>query len=182
MIPKPIRTSIIVFAFVAVLLGRASMAGQHRGVAALSVSLSHARMNASSLSFDWRLLNSSSKPLYVYSTFLKGPAAVVPTNQSGLIKVRTSLRTAESVGVNAYPPPKFLRIEPGEILSGKFVESKLSRGVRKGANAVEMEVAFGTEIDELKEQISMTSRNGEHPANPIVAWQTEVLGETALEK
>jgi len=118
----------------------------------------------------------------VYSTFLEGPAALVPTNQGGLVSVRTSLRTPEPAGVNAYPSAKFLRIESGGVLTGRFMETKLDTSVLKGANTLEMEVAFGTEIDELKRQISMTSRNGEHPGNPIVAWQSEVFGRTAIER
>jgi hypothetical protein len=118
----------------------------------------------------------------VYATFLPGPAAVAPINQSGLIKVRTSLSTIESVGVNAYPAAKFLRIEPNGVLTGKFVERKLNLDVLKGAKAVELEVAFGSKIDELERRIAATSLNGEHPANPIVAWQTEAVGEATVEK
>jgi hypothetical protein len=75
-----------------------------------------------------------------------------------------------------------LRIEPGGIASGTFIESKLSRSELDGVGAVEMEVAYGTQIEQLKRQIQATSRNGEHPANPIVAWQTVAVGEAKVGK
>jgi hypothetical protein len=43
-----------------------------------------------------------------------------------------------------------------------------------------MEVAFGREVEEVKRQIALTSRNGNHPANPIVSWQSEALGTSPL--
>lgn len=156
--------------------------GQTSNTSALSISLSHAQVGRSSLSFDWLLRNASREPIYVYSSFLYGPAALEPVNDNGTIRVRSSLKTPESVGVNAYPSAKFLRIEPGATLSGKFQERKLDRPVLKGARAVEMEVAIGGEVDEVKRKISMTARNGEHPANPIVAWQTEITGTVFINK
>ena len=150
--------------------------GQASNSSVLSISVSHARVSWSTLSFDWCLRNGSREPIYVYSSFLYGPAALEPVNDKGTIRVRSSLKTPESVGVNAYPPAKFVRIEPGATLAGKFHESKLDRSILREARAVELEVGFGAEVDELKRKISATGRNGEHPANPIVAWQTETMG------
>lgn len=163
--------------------GMPTMAGQdeHRGEE-LSVSLSHVKLEHSSLSFDWKIRNSSVETLYVYSTFLKGPSADIVGNESGVLKVRTSLGSAESVGVNAYPLAQFQRVEPSKSITGHFLEKKLDRKILKGGDAVEFEVAFGGEVDEVKRQIAVTSRNGQHPANPIVAWQTQVFGTAQLSK
>lgn len=158
-----------------------SFAGQTSSVA-LSVSLTRARIHGNSLSFDWKIVNQSTKPLYVYATFLNGPAAVPPRNEGGTIKIRTSLGAREPAGVNAYPAARFRVVGPGAFIKGKFTEGRLGHKVLTGANAVEMQVAFGSEIDELKREIHKTSYNGEHPANPIVTWQTTAFGQTRLEK
>jgi hypothetical protein len=148
----------------------------------ISLSLSDVHLNHQSLSFVWHLVNRSSEPLYVYSTFLYGPAAATATTQAGLLCVRTSLSHAESVGVNAYPPAEFLRIEPGSALDGKFVDRHLGYSTAMDVRALQVEVGFGSEIEELKHQIALTSRNGNHPANPIVAWQTEVFGTSPIRR
>ena len=158
--------------------GTDSMA-QKDNQTALSVSLSDARLSHKTLSFTWHLKNRSSEPLYVYSTFLNGPPAATAV-QPGVICERTSLRTAETAGVNAYPPAKFLRIEAGETLDGRFVDRQADAAVFRGITTVEMEVAFGREVEELKRQIVLSSGNGNHPANPIVSWQTEALGKSPL--
>lgn len=145
----------------------------------LSVSLSDARLSHKTLSFRWHLTNKSGGPLYVYATFLNGPPAATAV-QSGVICEKTSLSTAEPVGVNAYPPAKFLRIEAGETLDGKFVDRQAGTAVFTGVTTVEMEVAFGKEVEELKRQIALTSRNGNHPANPIVSWRTEATGTARI--
>ena len=162
----------------AVGIGISSMA-QQESKAALSVSLSNARLHHKTLSFAWHIDNRSSEPLYVYSTFLNGPAAAT-TAHGTVLQERTSLKATEPVGVNAYPPAKFLRIEPGGFLDGKFVDRQANLTLLKGATTVEMEVAFGREAEEVTRQVALTSRNGNHPANPIVAWQTEALGSTLL--
>ena len=160
--------------------GTDSMA-QKDNQTALLVSLSDARLSHKTLSFTWHLKNRSSEPLYVYSTFLSGPpAATAAQPQPGVICERTSLRTAETAGVNAYPPAKFLRIEAGETVDGRFVDRQADPAVFRGITTVEMEVAFGREVEELKRQIALTSGNGNHPANPIVSWQTEALGKSLL--
>src|SRR5258708_6172474 len=110
MMPIRLRLSVGPLLCLTILLGGGMVIGQNAHLSALSVSLSHARLSHSSLSFDWQLVNSSSEPLYVYATFIGGPAAVALTTQSGAIKVRTSLSTALPVGVNAYAAAKFLRI------------------------------------------------------------------------
>src|SRR5260370_24338611 len=121
---RHVATSIVFLAFLVTLIGATGIEGQNDSAAVLSLSLGHARIHGSSLSFDWRISNSSSKRVYVYATFLWGPAALEPTNQAGLVRVRTSLSTPEPAGANAYPPAKFLRIEPGAVLSGRFTTVK----------------------------------------------------------
>jgi hypothetical protein len=175
------RTSILLLVLTLPFTSSGSLPAQNLPVI-LSVSLANARIHGSSLSFDWQLANHSTKPLYVYATFLNGPAVLPPANQAGIIKVRTSLNAREPVAVNAYPAARFLLVEPGSLISGRFSEKKLDRDVLVGAKKVEMQVAFGFEVDKLKREISSTAYNGEHPANPIVAWQTVAFGQTELER
>jgi hypothetical protein len=146
---------------------------------ALQVSLSNARLNHRVLSFTWHIVNHSSEPLYVYSTFLKGPAAAEMV-RGDTLQVRTSLRVAEAVGVNAYPRAMFSRLEPGGTLDGKFVEKQMDDAAFSRASRVELEVAFGKDPEALKREIAEASRNGRHPANPIVRWQTEAIGTAPL--
>jgi hypothetical protein len=152
---------------------------QQKNKPVLSVSLSNARLHHKTLSFAWHIDNRSSEPLYVYSTFLNGPPAATTANGT-VLQERTSLSATEPVGVNAYPPAKFLRIEPGGVLDGKFVDRQVNLTMLKGITTVEMEVAFGREAEEVTRQVALTSRNGNHPANPIVTWQTEALASTSL--
>jgi len=58
----------------------------------------------------------------------------------------------------------------------------LKPDILREAKAVELEVAFGSKIDELERRIAATSLNGDHPANPIIEWQTEAVGEAMVEK
>src|SRR5260370_2263159 len=147
MTKRHLPTSIVFLAFLVTLIGATGIEGQNDSAAVLSLSLGHARIHGSSLSFDWRISNSSSKRVYVYATFLWGPAALEPTNQAGLVRVRTSLSTPEPAGVNAYPPAKFLRIEPGGVLSGRVTGGNIDPEILKGGNAAEMGAAIRYWVD-----------------------------------
>jgi len=144
------------------------------------VSVSNARLIHRTLAFAWHIVNRSGEPLYLYSTFLKGPAATALTLRGSTIYVRTSLCAAEAVGVNAYPIATFVRLGPGGVLDGKFVERQIDEPAFSSASDVELEVAFGKDVEELKRQIAGTSQTGDHPANPIVHWQTEATGGAPL--
>src|SRR5260370_11966282 len=171
-------TSIVFLAFLVTLIGATGSEWQNDCAAVLSLSLGHARIDGSCLCVGWRISNRSRKRVYVYATFLWGPAALEPTNQAGLVRVRTSLSTPEPAGVNAYPPAKFLRIEPGGVLSGRFTEGKLDRKILKGGKPVEMDGALGSEINQPKKKISMTPFKDQHPQNPLLPFPTQPLTET----
>lgn len=127
--------------------------------------------------FDWAITNPAREPIYVYSTFLKGPAASRSFDEkSHVYTIWTSLPEKADYSVNDYPPAKFIPLKPGEILRGRFIEypgrpdlctncGKLPKGVTR----IAFQVAFGSSTESVETEL----RGGHyvHPGNPIVQWQ-----------
>jgi hypothetical protein len=131
-------------------------------------------------SAKWTIANGSSKTIWIYSTFLKGPGAGITEDASGVVILRTSIASIETVGVNTYPRADFLKLAPGMTISGTLADELPTELRQTLPRRLRMEVAFGLTIDGVRERIAEAYRNGEHPANPIIRWRTELFGEASF--
>jgi hypothetical protein len=130
------------------------------------------------LRLSWKITNNSAKTVYVYASFLHGPAAAYETNDKDVLAVNTSLTRKSPVGVNFYPKAEFLELAPGKSLSGTLRDAELPDSVlNPKPKAVTLNIAYGKDIAELKEQLRVARSSGQHPANPIVDWQTVAHSE-----
>lgn len=122
------------------------------------------------VAFDWAITNSGRQPVYVYATFLGGHAVSLEFDEpSHLLTVWTSRPSEADFAVNAYPPAKFVKLKPGAVLRGHFVDSPKRKPPVTGATQLAFAVAFG----ESTESVETAIREGRyvHPANPLVQWQ-----------
>lgn len=127
--------------------------------------------------FDWIITNHEKQPVYIYSTFLRGPAASRSFDErSHVYTIWTSLPEKADYSVNDYSPAKFILLKSGEVLRGRFLEyprhpdgcAKCGK-LPKGAANISFAVAFGGSTESVEKAL----REGHyiHPANPIVEWQ-----------
>ncbi len=87
--------------------------------------------------------------------------------------MNTSLMHKAPVGVNFYPEAQFLKLAPGKSIRGTLRDAELPDSVVKaGPKAAMLNVAFGSEIAQLEQAVRMARLSDQHPANPIVEWQT----------
>lgn len=133
-------------------------------------------MKEGGIRLDWRLTNPSNSPLFVYSTFLRGPATEWGA-QGEVCEIHTSLAEKMfDVQLNYYPKAEFMEIEPGGERNGVFADSRPSAECQKShPKGMIFLVGYGSDIRAVKEALqrvySSNSLHPEHPANPIVDWQ-----------
>jgi hypothetical protein len=124
------------------------------------------------LRLSWKIANESAKAVYVYATFLHGPPAGYETSDKGVLVVNTSMMRKSPVGVNFYPKAEFLELAPGRSLKGSLRDAALPDSILKPLpKAVMLNIAYGEDIAQVKEQLRVTRSTDQHPANPIVEWQ-----------
>ncbi len=155
-----------------------STAGAGRGIAQskterndVMVSISRASCSTQGkLAFDWVITSSEKEPVYVYATFLKGPAVSLDFDESShLLTIWTSRSSEADFAVNDYPRARFLKLQPGSALRGWFVDSPKRRPPVVGATQLAFAVAFGRETESV--ETALREAKYIHPANPIVQWQ-----------
>jgi hypothetical protein len=134
-----------------------------------------AKCGQNKASLTWRITNNESKAVYLYSTFLRGPAAAFDQDAQGVLNLHTSLQEKIHAGVNFYPNAEFIELAPGGSLEGTFRDKQLCSELPAAKpREVTLEVAFGFDVAQVKEAVHSATRSSEHPANPIVDWQTRV--------
>jgi hypothetical protein len=140
----------------------------------LQIHLLNAKVRGRKLTLRWQIANSGPAVVYVYSTFLHGPAAGYQLSDKSVLIVNTSLMTKSPVGVNFYPKAQFLKIEPGKSIRGTFRDGEGPDYLLKtgSSRAVILNVAYGSEIAQLEQGLRAVRSSDQHPANPIVEWQT----------
>ena len=142
----------------------------------LSVSISNAKCDdLGKPALTWEIANSEKEPVYVYSTFLKGPSASSSYDTaSHVYTIWTSLPKEAAYSVNDYPKADFVQLKPGQVLRGRFVERRENTcagcgSVPREATRIAIQVAFGLSTESVESEL----RQGHyvHPGNPIVRWQ-----------
>src|SRR5262249_54359384 len=130
------------------------------------------------LEFHWRISNAASEPVYVYSTLLRQPAGaeIDVDAQQSMIEIRFLRLQPIAVGVNSFPEAGFMQIAPNEAKEGRFQSAapvaQVSKEIKPGNWRVRIRVAYGYEIESLKNALAQSlARGEEHPINPIVRWQ-----------
>jgi hypothetical protein len=131
------------------------------------------RLSEKGLLLHWMIVNDSSKPVVIYSTFLYGPAVDHRVSVQGGAELFTSLIEHSEVDVNAYPKAKFIKLSPGESIQGDFKDSPLSESWVSAGMKICLDVAYGADDAIVRRAIAEQAMNphGGHPANPIVDWQ-----------
>ena len=164
---KPLCFAFLV-AFGAMAGGANGSPGTGLFVQALSARCAHER-----LVVTWRVTNVGTRPVYVYSTFLNGPAAGFEENSQRVLNLHTSLKGKVDAGVNSYPEAKFTGLSPGESIHGTLQDRTLCSELPKPrAKALVMDVAYGYEVEGVKAALLRSSNDpNRHPANPIVDWR-----------
>jgi hypothetical protein len=144
------------------------------------------------LKFDWRISNSGSKPVYVFSTILEPQnnafAELSIDTKDRMLGVGFS-RSVVAVGFPPYSFPKlqFKQIDPGQALNGRFtsdapiaqlkdfrlVGTKLDEiRLTPGAWRLRATIAYGYEVESVQQAVKVSMDAGqEHPINPVVRWQ-----------
>lgn len=152
------------------LICAATSAPQSAGV---HVEVLTARWSQKKLLLTWRIINNENRAVYIYSTFLRGPAAAFDQNTRGVLSLHTSLKNKIDAGVNFYPKAEFTELAPGGSIEGTFRDKQLcSELPASKPREVVLDVAFGFEVAKVKEALHLAVKSGEHPANPIVDWRT----------
>jgi hypothetical protein len=149
------------------------------------------------LEMQWKILNTSTQPVYIYSSLLQQPntyfAEIVVDFERKTIEVRfLSLRTLE-LSPNYFPKTEFIRIDPGQSQAGQFVSyhsleklireqsTKLpitKRNEKPGTWKVRSLVAYGDEIGSVQKAVAKLTASGTgHPINPVVEWQKVAYSE-----
>jgi hypothetical protein len=140
----------------------------------LQVHLLNANVHGRKLTLKWEIANNGPAVVYIYSTFLRGPAAGYELGDKGVLIANTSLMHKSPVGVNFYPRAQFLKIEPGKSIKGTLRDGEGPDSLLKteSSRAVILNVAYGSEIAQLEQALRAARSSDQHPANPIVEWQT----------
>ena len=137
----------------------------------MAVSIHHVLCDGlGKLALDWVITNTQKEPAYVYATFLRGPTVALDFDApSHLVTVWTSRPAEATFAVNDYPRPKFVRLRPGAVLRGRFVDYPRRKPPVVGATQLVFAIAFGQSAESVENEL----REGHygHPANPIVQWQ-----------
>jgi hypothetical protein len=166
------------YSILSVVLAFFSAAGVGKGIAQskternnVMVSISRASCSTQGkLSFDWVITGSEKEPVYVYGTFLKGPAVSLDFDESSrLLTIWTSRSSEADFAVNDYPRAKFLKLQPGSALRGRFVDSPKRKPPIGGVTQLAFAVAFGRETESV--ETALREAKYIHPANQIVQWQ-----------
>ena len=154
----------------------AAVFGQEKateGKSMLQLHLLNAKIHGRKLTLSWEIANNGPTVVHVYSTFLHGPSAGYELDNKGVLVANTSLMHKSPVGVNFYPKAEILKIEPGKSIKGTLRDGEGPDSLLKtGSKAVMLNVAYGTEIAQLEKALRAARSSDQHPANPIVEWQT----------
>jgi hypothetical protein len=143
------------------------------------------------LEFRWRVSNSGTQPIYIYSSLLKETfgADVEINPETKSIEVRFSRLQPIPVEPYYFPAAQFIKIDPGKTEEGTYTSHGPSKGLityrSNGTRVAELRlapgvweirflVAYGYEIDSLKQ----ASKTNEHPINPVVRWQRIAYSNT----
>lgn len=130
---------------------------------------------ATGIRFGWSIKNNSSDTVFIYTTFLTGPAAdsLEHHTRTSTIVIPSSVKSEVSFPPYSYPEPTFRALIPQESIEGTFSEpisSQLSCKLLLPKRLI-FEVAWGSEPSQVKAEILRIKKEGRlHPANPIVHW------------
>ena len=155
-----------------ILLGLVCAASDTPATHGVHVEVLNARCAKKKLLLSWRITNNESKPIYVYATFLKGPAAGFEEAEKGVLTLHTSLKGKIHAGVNFYPKAEFTELAPLSSLEGKLEDKQICTQLpTPKPRDVSLDVAYGFEVAQVKKSLQSGTNADEHPANPIVNWR-----------
>lgn len=125
--------------------------------------------------FKWIVKNFSSENIYLYTTFVGGPAPnlLVYDENTNTIVIPTSATSEVSFPPYSYPDPVFKLLVPQQVTEGSFNEPISSQVSCKNyrPDKLVFEIAWGRDPSQLTTEISRIKKEGRvHPANPIVHW------------
>jgi hypothetical protein len=125
-----------------------------------------------SAQLHWRITNASSSAIYIYATFLRGPAFSVRTASDRLI-VATTPVTANSQCPNEFPNFRLELLSGGSSIEGTFKDPHLKS---TGAKYISILIGVGPDAQSVEEDVKRARQSSicENPYNAIVRWQTIV--------
>lgn len=149
------------------------------------------------LTVRWKIINTSAKPIYIYSTFLQSTGTVAEVDFDAarmMVELRFSVLEPLQFFVNAFPDAKFMEIGSNESREGTFTSnSSIKEGKFFGAVnhqpdvksltnrtwQARIAVAYGYEIKFVEKAIAAwgASEDDPHPINPIIRWQKIAYSE-----
>jgi hypothetical protein len=124
------------------------------------------------LDLHWKITNTASHEVVIYSSFLHGPTLLHRRDADGNDELYTSLPTKLDVGVYYFPKAEFITLHPGESAEGDLKDSlKSDRWVKRGSKII-LNVSYGSDLQAIQEALKEQFLHGQgHPANPLVDWQ-----------
>lgn len=127
------------------------------------------------LEIHWKISNPNREPVFVYSALLEKKAAqfveVETNNARKSVEIRFTRLAKIALEPNFFPKAAFLKIEPGKSTEGDFSLIKIPAGEW----SVTASIGYGGEIESVQKQAA--DAKGEHPVNPVVAWQKSASSE-----
>lgn len=120
----------------------------------------------------WRITNASSSTIYIYATFLRGPAFSVRTASDRLI-IATTPVIANSQCPNQFPNFRLELLSRGGSAEGTFKDPHLKSA---GAKYISILIGVGADAQSVAEDVKRARQSSicENPYNAIVRWQTIV--------
>jgi hypothetical protein len=156
-----------------ILLNLLSLGQVTSGSSGVDVQVLSASCSKKKLLLHWRVTNNVERTIYVYTTFLKGPAAGFDEDDFGVLTLHTSLKEKIHVGVNFYPEAEFREVAPGGSIEGTLQDGQVcSQLTAPKPRGVALDVAYGFDVAAIKKSLRAVADSNEHPANPIVDWRT----------
>jgi hypothetical protein len=120
----------------------------------------------------WRITNASSSTIYIYATFLRGPAFSIRTASDRLV-IATTPVTPNSQCPNEFPNFRLESLSGGGSIEGIFKDSHLRNS---GAKYISILIGVGPDAQSVAEAVKSARQSSicENPYNAIVRWQTIV--------
>jgi hypothetical protein len=143
---------------------------QGPGVSGVQVRLISASKRASQV--RWKVTNTSPHAVFIYATFLYGPAFAT-RDMPGHMIFATTATTESSECSNEFPPLRLKSLASGSSVEGIFKDPELKH---VKAKYISLLIGVGPDSETVTEWVKQArlSKICENPYNAIVRWQTVV--------
>jgi len=145
---------------------------QSQGTAVSGVQVQVLSVSRRTAQIHWKVTNSSTQTVFIYATFLYGPAFGTKKMPDRIIFATTP--TAESPECpNEFPGLRLKSLASGSSIEGIFKDLQLKH---VEANSISFLIGVGSDSESVIEGVKQARLGNicENPYNAIVRWQTVV--------